>query len=341
MDIYEYIINNQKTFKEEKMNEIDEVILSLIPYIDFQDIVNEPITLHKALNIFLKTKDKKEFIRKAIFDKDVYKMIELLIKSKRYSDIVLSDYVLINTEEEQFGAISMRLPNGILYIGYEGTDILLSGWKEDGQLSYLNPIPAQEDALKYAKRAIKFTDMKVILGGHSKGGNLALYTAINLPLIERLKLQEIVSVDGPGLLKEQINTKEYNRITKRYKHYMPNYSMVGILLENTNNIIVKSNRVDIYAHSPYKWPIEKNMFIRTEQSEFSIKLSNKIDTWLENHNKEERKQVIEDIFDIFKRLNIKDLHQIKNPINIIRIIKEAKKLDQSTKDILKSIIGGQ
>ena len=338
-NIYDYIKTNNKSFKEEPINEIDKVILSLIPYIDFTDIVNNPILLKDAIKEFIKIKDKKEFNKKALFDKDVYTMIEILNNNKRYQDIILSDYVVKNTKEEQFSAISMRLPDKTLYIGYEGTDVLISGWKEDAELSYLYPIPAQEDALNYAKQVIKFIDYKIILGGHSKGGNLALYTAINLPFIDRFKLKEIISVDGPGLLEDIINTKEYQRITKKYNHYIPHYSIVGQLLENTNDIVVKTNKIGIYAHSPYEWPIENNMFIRTELSSFSIKVSNNIDIWLNKHTLEERQQVVDDIFNMLERLNIIDLHQLKNPVNIFKIYKEIKKLDQTTKDIIKSIIG--
>ena len=339
MNIYEYLKTYNKTFKEEDINEIDKVILSLIPYIDFTEIVEEPITLKEAINKFLKIKTKKEFTKKAFFDNDIYKMIELLINNKRYQDIILKNYEYKYNEEEQFSAITMILPNHIKYIGYEGTDSLLIGWKEDFQLSYMETIPAQKDALEYAKNNIKITDTKVILGGHSKGGNLALYTAINLPIIQRLQLKEIVSIDGPGLLEEIVKSKEYERINHKYIHIIPNYSYVGILLTNTNDIVVKTNRKDAYSHSPFEWPIEKNKFIKTELSEFSKKLSNRVDKWLEKHNKEERQQVTEEIFSIFERLNVKDINQFKNPLTIIRIYKETKKLDETTKEIIKSIVG--
>ena len=104
-NIYEYLKTNNKSFKEEPINEIDKVILSLIPYIDFSDIVNNPILLKDAIKEFLKIKDKKEFNKKALFDKDVYTMIEILNNNKRYQDIIqnakIDIFVSGNFDENQ------------------------------------------------------------------------------------------------------------------------------------------------------------------------------------------------------------------------------------------------
>ena len=340
-NIYEYIKNNNKSFREDKLNDIDKVILSLIPYIDFTDIVfDEPISFKDAISKFIIIKDKKEFAKKAVFDKDIYKMVEHLNNSDRYKDILILNYIVKNNNEEQFSAITMQLPDNTLFIGYEGTDTLLSGWKEDFEMSYKYPIPAQADAIEYANRSIKITDFKVILGGHSKGGNLALVAAMNLSLIDRMRVKEIISVDGPGLKTEEYNSKEYQRIKPKYRHIIPNYSFVGQLLNNDNNEIVKSNRIDIYSHSPLEWELIDNKFLSAELSSFSTKINNKIDKWLEKHTYEERRKTIEDLFNIFDNLHIKDLHALSNPVNLIRIIKASKHLDETTKDILKSFIGG-
>ena len=339
-NIYDYIKNNNKSFKEDNINDIDKAILSLISYIDFDGIIsNNKMRLDKALELFFKLKDKKEFFNKAFFDNDVYHMAELLIRSDRFKDIILSDYILKNTNNEQFAAISMRLPDHTLFISYEGTDNLISGWKEDCELSYEYPIPAQIDAIKYVNDVVKLSDLKVILLGHSKGGNLALVAAMNMGFINRLKLKEIFSVDSPGLREEELNSNEFKRIENKYRHIISNHSIVGLLLYNIKSEVYKSNKRGLYAHSPLEWELDNNKFVKEELSNFSTKLGNKIDIWLSNRSYEERRKVVNDIFNIFDELNIKTLLQIKNPVMLIKIIRETRKLDEDTKEILKSIMG--
>ena len=54
----------------------------------------------------------------------------------------------MNTEE-QFSALEIVLGKKESFISFGGTDDTLIGWKEDFNMCFLSPIPAQTDAKAY------------------------------------------------------------------------------------------------------------------------------------------------------------------------------------------------
>jgi len=340
MTIYEYIKRyGDKTFKEKEFNEIDNLIFSLIVYLDFSEILEEETnTIEKVGKKLIEKYTYKEINNYGTLQKDAYKCLKLLINTNRYKNIEISNYIYIGTNEEQFSALTFKINKKISYISFEGTDHLISGWKEDFQLSYMYPTMSQTHAIEYLKKTIKLFGPKIIVGGHSKGGNLALVSSMEQNIIKKLKIKQIYNNDGPGLRLREFQSRHYKQIKKKLTHIVPYNSIVGILLRNDKYKAVASTKKTVLSHAIATWMIYDDQLLETELTPKSKEIEKSVIEWLNNHNDDERKLMIENVFDIFKRCNITDTRDLRKIRSIIRILKEVRNIDEETKKLATSFI---
>lgn len=329
------------TFLEEEFNEVDAVILSLISYIDFSGIVPKikkgKILLKDAASKYFRKNSKKEINNNMIAVKSAIHLLEKLAKTKRYQDLYLYNYYYKVTFDMQFGAICIMLPNKNVYVSYEGTDSYVSGWKEDCMFTYMFPTDAQKEAVNYLNKVIGFFSSKIYVGGHSKGGNLALVASMYCKPLIRHKIKKVYNHDGPGLLDKEFESKEYERIAPKLVTYVPKYCLVGMLLRHTDNyVVVDSKNKSIFQHDASSWITEKNRFKRTEISDFSKRVEHGVINWLEKHDNKKRKDFVNNLFTVFNKAGIYDLKQFKeSKINsIVKILKEMKNLDKESRDMI-------
>ena len=332
MTIYEYIKQyGDKTFEEKEFNEIDNILFSTIIYLDFSNITEEENTLEKIGQIIIKN-TKESYLKEEL------ECLKQMIKQNRYKNVQVENYMYIGDKKEQFGAITFKVNKKLKYISFEGTDTLISGWKEDFQLAYMYKTQSQLHAIQYLKKSIKLFGPKIIVGGHSKGGNLALVSAMEQNIIKQLKIKKIYNNDGPGLRLKQFKSLKHRIIQKKYTHIVPHNSIVGMLLRNNNYKIVKSNKKAPFSHYPITWMIEEDRLKETNLNSKSKELELSIIEWLNNHNDEQRKIMIENVFKIFDKCNITNTQELKKIKSIIKIIKELKNIDKETKDLVISFI---
>ncbi len=339
MNIIDYIKKNKdKTFNDLDFNEIDNLILSLLPYINFTNVIpafkNGTITLKDAA---LKLNDKKKNFR-GLFISNTFKMLQTMKDTKRYKDIILYNYMNIVNDDMQFGAITMKLNDKSIYIAFAGTDSSIIGWEEDFKMTYLYPGASQKYASIYLNKAIGLFDKNIHIGGHSKGGNLAMCSVMNAHFWIRKKVIKITNFDGPGFLKKEINSKEYKRIKNKIKMYVPKESIIGMLLYNTPDyIVIKSKGINIFQHDAFNWQCHNINFIRDIQSKRSKILKERLTKKLEELSIEERVNLVKNLFDIFKNINVKDTKEIKIK-QFFKLIKEFKKLDKETQNLLAELL---
>lgn len=341
--IFEYIKDfGNKSFYEESFNEIDASIMALLSYIDFNDIVSsdkEKIRLEEALEIFLNYSDLKDFLKRGFIQKELIKLCKVIKDKNRYKDIMLYGFVYKISDDSQFGALSMRLPDGKIVVSYEGTDHNLSGWEEDLAFSYKFPVVSHIEAINYLNKYVSFWDREVIIVGHSKGGHLALVASMFAKIFIKWKIKKIYNFDGPGLRRKEFESKKYKSIEKKIYHIIPNYSLFGLLLRhNDKYITIKSNRMGIMAHSIFSWVIEGNEFKKAPLSILSKNLDKSIILWLEQHPDSEREKITTDVFDFLREEGITSFVDVLKIKNIISLIKNSSKLDKETKDMLDNFV---
>ena len=329
------------TFLEEEFNEVDAMALSLLSYVDLLEIVpstkKEKITIKEASKLFHSKYTKKEINKNLLSVRNASHLLEKLAKTTRFESLYLYHYHYEVTSDMQFGVMCILLPTKEVYVSYEGTDSYVSGWKEDFMFSYLFPTSAQLQAIEYLNKVTGFLGPKIYVGGHSKGGNLALVASMFCKSSVRHKIKKVFNFDGPGLRKEQFESKEYEKISSKLVSYVPKFSFVGMLLNHADNyIVVDSKNIKFLQHDATSWIIEGKKFKRATISEFSKKVEKGLMKWLETIDDRRREKFVSNLVDIFKKTEIHDLNDIKkSKINsMIKLIKETRNLDKESREIM-------
>lgn len=340
--IHDYIKEYGKyTFLEKEFNEVDNVILSLLSYVDFNKIVpgigDGKITLEEASRMFYMMNTKKEIDYNITSVRNASHLLGELAESIRFKDLLLYNYEYKVTFDMQFGALCIKLPDKSVYISFEGTDGYVSGWKEDFMFTYQFPTSAQIYARDYLNMVVGFFSPKVYVGGHSKGGNLAIVSSMYCKKRVYHKIKKIYNNDGPGLRKEEFSSKQYNKIREKLHTLVPRESFIGMLLHNHDDyFVVDSKNKKFLQHDALSWIVEGDHFKKTELSSFSKKMKEGILKWLDNHDDKQKEKFTNALFSILAKAEIHDLSEIKKAKlnSIIKIIKETKNLDKKTRDML-------
>jgi len=227
------------TLKASAFNEIDALILTQLAMIDLDGIVPSPkdggdVSLSDAAAAFFADKKRSETPLGLIIPKEIIPLFGKLGKSRRFSEMRLCAYVN-NTDvdaEQQFSAITVRLGDGSVFVSFRGTDDTLVGWKEDLNLAFLPSIPSQVEAVTYFDNIGKRMRGAIRVGGHSKGGNLAVFSAVKCRNNLRKRIREVYNFDGPGFSREFLSLPAYHDLDGRIKTVVPQSSLVGMLFEN-------------------------------------------------------------------------------------------------------------
>ena len=339
-----YFINQYGnfTFQEVPFTEIDNVIFANLSYVNFKNLISEKSYVKKTLyevgeEFFshYSSKNKNIYaVRKAI---DLFKIIK---DKKRYKDLLLYFYAYEVGEDEQFSAMTIEIHPKLLYVSFEGTDELISGWKEDFMFSYQFPTLSQRKAIDYVNRHFTFKNVKIILGGHSKGGNLALVSGMYANFFVKRKILNIYNNDGPGLLPKVYESRNYQSVSSRLVHIVPNYSIVGLILKHSDQyIVVRSNKKGIYAHDAMSWCVDNLKFERATLSSFSKILEEKMIGWLNQYNMDERKKFVNSLFSVFSMAGIKSIIDVfENKKLVFRFLHDARDIEPEIKVMIKSFI---
>ena len=338
MTLFEYIDKyGDYSFEDKEINEVDNMIFSFLSYVNLQNIeLSEKETLESvSKKVFSIDRRGKKSI---IAEKDALRLLKAIMNKKRYKDCLLFNYIYEVDDDSQFSVITIEYLKDHIYISFEGTDEMISSWYEDFLLSYQYPTKSHVKAVEYLKR-YTLSKYSIILGGHSKGGNIALVAAMNTNPFVKSKITDIYSMDGPGLLPEILNSKKYKRIERKYHHIVPENSLVGMLLENTNEVVIKTTASGILAHDILYWEITNNYITRSRLSYFSRTLRKSLNKYIYSLTKDELEEVIKQLGDICKKLNIKSLVEIMDDNNkIVLLMKEIAKVNGRTKKMLTNIV---
>ena len=342
------------TFNNDPFNDVDALILAMLSYLPFKDIVpgvgsNTAISLKDtSVQYFSKSQTKEEKssninpTASPALDSELLDLLKKTADCSRFENIRLSRYEenMDFTVGQQFGAVTFILPNTKRekVIAFRGTDNSLIGWKEDFEIAYMKEIPAQESARRYLDRTIGILSGKVTVCGHSKGGNLTVYACSHLNAIRRGKLSRIINFDGPGFDFSIVPSADFSCCENKVVNYVPEESIVGMLLEpvGKRNVISSSAR-GINQHNALNWRVERSKFMQGKLADIAILMEHTLKSWLPEISLRKRKIFSEALFEILGASEGKTIDSKENLKEIMNIYKKYSELDEETKTLLTEV----
>lgn len=321
----------QFSFEEYPFNEIDAAIFSYLTYLNWElidiDIETTLIPFYQFYPYFQTllnvNKDPEQFLSLLLCMND----------SIRYCNCMVGFFqsVFDPLLDEQFSAMVFVCEDNIYNICFRGTDTSIVGWKEDFNMLFCQETYGQKSSVKYVE-SLSFPSYSYRLIGHSKGGNFATFCASHLDSIQNCI--EIYNFDGPGFLEKNLNT-----IQPIYHKFIPQGSIFGLILENSNHYtIIQSDAKHLHQHDLFNWNIQDDHFIRTSQLDsLSLFLQQSGNTWLQNASLEQRKIFIESFYELIQKENVEDIYDFQF-VNLRNIIKQIKTIDAQTKAIINQLI---
>jgi len=255
-------------------------------------------------------------------------LLKAVAESARFDNIRMSFYrsVLIPEEDTQFAAVTIFLEDGSAYIAFRGTDNTLTGWKEDFNMSFQSSIPAQHLALAYVQEFTAAHPIPIWMGGHSKGGNLAVYAAAKCGQLLQKRIVGVYSQDGPGFSEAMMNDPGYRSILPKVRSYVPQSSVIGMLLEHEEPYtIIKSNQIGIMQHDPYSWQVLGADFLKVEELTADSRfLDRTFRNWLSQMTNEERSEFFDTVFELLESTGAERAGEIIRPQNVRAYLKMLK-----------------
>ena len=325
-------------------NELDMLMLTEITYLPFDQIVSDQMSPDCTCRLF-EAAEKVPQDLSMLVTKNRLKLLEKVASSTRFKNIKLMGYVndIDPDVQKQFAAMIFKIKPDSYVLTFRGTDDSIIGWKEDFHMTYMDQVPAQKTAVNYLRKAMDAMPGQFILTGHSKGGNLASYAASQIEPEYQERIQSIYSYDAPGLNHSVITSQGYQTISDKIKRYIPQGSIVGMMLETPKQAqIVKSTAIGGLAqHDTFSWQISDQTFVLLDNlNPDSLQVDKTLKNWVDSVSDEELK----DFFDLFFGLildagisSINDLTKLENFNKILAVFENANALTDQEREMLSRL----
>ncbi len=316
-DIFDYLLwRGDLTLAASPFSELDGMILSRFAYIPFeyfsQTLPGQPVSVRDIARSALDDGALEEGERWKLRDRE---LLEKMAASARFGDMQVCRHVsrLDERVQTQFSAVTVLLGDGRAFLAYRGTDNTVVGWKEDLNMSYLCPIPGQEMAAEYADEAGACFGGRLLLGGHSKGGNLAMYAgAFCAPAVQE-RIDTVYNFDGPGFFDEILEREEYRRIAARIATFVPQSSVVGMLLNHPEgHTVVHSTEKGLSQHDLYSWQMVGPRFDSLETVTGGSRfVDSAIKDWIAGTTPEQFEQFTDTVYRFMTGTQMATVHEMK------------------------------
>ncbi|MDR0540383.1 MAG: DUF2974 domain-containing protein [Spirochaetaceae bacterium] len=335
------------SFKKMPFNPVDNIILSLLAYCPFDGIVPPPgtdgsVSLRNAADrLFAAIKKNPQKMNMYHFFKDAqYRLLLAVRESVRYQDIKIAAYINhidIHTQI-QFAACTFLPEEGFpAYLAFRGTDNSIIGWKEDFNMIFTDAIPAQLEALNYIETVSKTIKGNFNAGGHSKGGNLAVYAGAFCNSKIKKRIIQIYNNDGPGFTQKMASRPEYKEIKSKIISYIPQDSIVGLLFENRDFCVVRSANSGFVQHNPFLWEVRRTDVSKLDTITEGSRFVNKaLMDWLESMDNEHRQKFINALFEMLMSTNANSIPDLTSDWlkNVRMMLASLSQFDKETKKML-------
>lgn len=320
-------------FSNDPFNEIDAAVFCALSYVGYVGRVQEdaltPVPLVDAIDDFFAQGDCDNRIR----TKTDLDLLELVANTRRFGQSKMYMYQnrFLPEQETQFGAMTFLLDDGTAFIAFRGTDDTLVGWKEDFNLSFQQSIPTQWLATQYVHAIAMDRTEPIRIGGHSKGGNAAVFAAARSSPVIQERIIGVYNLDGPGFTKYMIGDPGYLAIVSRIHTFIPQESIIGMLLEHEEPYtVVYSKSISIWQHDLYSWEVMGNHLIVMDSiTKDSLFLDTTIKNWFASMSNQERNQLVDATYTMLRASGsdrASEIFKLKNLMSYYKTIRQDEKL---------------
>ena len=308
------------TFLQSPVNEVDLFLFSQLATPDYTGILKDEkkgLPLSQVIDRYFELHPNDEESLGLLQSRFVLQFLKKAAGTARFRRVEMCRFELKIDQEtsEQFQAVSFCLPTHEMIVSYRGTDDTIIGWKENCNMSVMERIPAQQDALDYLMKLVRDHPRRPFyLVGHSKGGNLALYSAAMMQPKYRKRLTAAYNFDGPGFTENFFRESGYDEVKSKLFTILSQYAIIGTLLMPAGKrIIVSSSIKGLYAHDGFYWGVEGTAFIREKKlSDDSLNFERSMKKTLSSLNMQERQQFVDDLFDSLLSTGAVTLTELKS-----------------------------
>lgn len=317
-------------FEVSPFNDVDMFICSQLSTPDYTDIVpfsSDSVSIGDVCTNYFDTHIDDVSTLGVLQSKFVLPMLKALPGCDRFKDIRLcfAQNRVVQENTEQFCAVTIELPDGSICLSFRGTDDTIIAWKEDFNLATKEIVPAQSDALKYVETVANSLPGKIRICGHSKGGNLAIYAAVNSPDYVKNRIVSAVSFDGPGFNSDFFTKDEYIQMQDKLTTVLSQNSLVGTLLNSAGTVkYVISSVFGPMAHDGFSWSVMGPGFVPgIGLSEASKTFKEAMSDTLGSMTVDEKQAFVDELFDTLLAtgaVTITDLTDFKAP-KILELLK--------------------
>ena len=334
-DIIGYAENNLKPFETAGFNAVDSLVLSALAYIRYDNIV--PSLTDKSKPVKLAELVKAELFASMfgnIRDTDSHRRLFFAVAaSPRFRGACLNYYSSISDPvlEKQFCAVTFLLDDHTAFIACRGTDATFVGWREDFNMAYMSPIPAQEEGVRYlnavAGEIPSVRELRV--GGHSKGGNIAVYSAVKCDPAVRERIVQVYNHDGPGFKENLFQSKEFLGMKDKIHTTLPEESLIGMLMQHHEDYhVIKCSQHGVMQHDPFCWTVEQDDFSYVRKLRKSALIrSVSLNECLNTISDEKRKMVIDALFELLEKTEYGSFRELsaewqKKPAPMLSLLRD-------------------
>ena len=337
------------TLLERPFNEVDNLILAEICYLDFSGFVpagfqTQQVTLLDAASAYFAAHPETNM--GVLVPDQIPVLVEHAAKTARFSDVRLLGYVNRIDEETQtqFSALTMLLPDGSAYVAFRGTDDTIVGWKEDFNMAFTPEIPAQKYAAEYLRQVSAALPFRPLLvGGHSKGGNLAVYAAVFCGQDVQKRILAVYNNDGPGFYSSLLSLPEHKPVAGKITTLLPESSVVGMLLEHEEAYqVVRSTQVGLMQHDGFSWQVLGTQFVHLSGlTEGGRIVDSALRDFVRGLDQEQRIRFVDALFEVLTCTNAETLTDLKDGgfRTAYSMLKTVRSLDPDTRQALSGTLG--
>ena len=337
------------SFEERAFSEIDALVLTELEYLPLEKVVPSD---ENGEN-FVTVKEIAEYMqehKQELFDENPmmitqerHEVSQVIADAPRFQSLKFFGVVSVWDKDttKQFAAVTVEVEPSVRLVVFRGTDETLIGWKEDFLMTYSPLVAAQTDAKEYLAKQASLFDGDLMVSGHSKGGNLAIYAAATQEEDVQLRIVDIFCFDSPGLYRSVLETKGYQNIVPLAMRYIPQDSLVGLMLESeVPYVIVKSNATGAMQHSAMTWEIEDGQFIKMEKLTKNSQLNHQtFKKWTESVSDEELELFWNVFFELLFSVGIDTVNDLYGQFMhyVQEFLKAAGNMDEEKRELLTRI----